>query len=115
MNQAQTSSPENIERFYDNLEEGLRKTGLVNKQERIWNLDEGGFSFLTMFQKVVSPKDAVTVYQQTTAEKSKTSTVLLTINAAGDSDLALEIFKGVRVSDEIRNQHLHRQTSISHL
>ena len=102
MNKAQASSQENIERFYDNLEGGLRKTGLVNKQERIWNLDERGFSFLTMFQKVVSPKDAVTVYQQTTAEKSETSIVLLIINAAGDSGLSLEIFKGVRLSDEIR-------------
>ena len=44
----------------------------------------------------------MTVYQQTAAEKVETSTVLLTINAAGDSDLSLEIFKGVRPSDEIR-------------
>ena len=35
MNKVQASSRENIERFYDNFEEGLRKTGLVNKQERI--------------------------------------------------------------------------------
>ena len=35
MNKAQASSQENIERFYDNLEEGLRMTGLINKQERI--------------------------------------------------------------------------------
>ena len=55
-----------------------------------------------MLQKVISPKGAVTIYQQTTAEKSETSTVLLTINVAGESDLSLEIFKGVRLSDEIR-------------
>ena len=91
MNKAQASSQENIERFYDNLEEGLRKTGLVKKQERIWNLDERGFSLLTKLQKVVNPKGAVTVYQQTTARKSETSTVLLTINAAGDSGRSLEI------------------------
>ena len=102
MNKAQASSQENIERFYDNLEEKLRMTGLINKQERMWNLDERGFSFLTMFQKVVSPKVAVTVYQQTTAEKSEILTVLLTINAAGDACLCLEVFKGVRLSDEIR-------------
>ena len=35
MNKAQVSSQEKFERFYDNLEEELRKTGLVNKQERI--------------------------------------------------------------------------------
>ena len=70
MKNAQASSQENIERFYDNLEEGLRMTRLINKQERIWNLDERGFSFMTMLQKVVSPKGAVTIYQQTTAEKS---------------------------------------------
>ena len=69
MNKAQASSQENIERFYDNLEEGLRKTGLVNKQERIWNLDERGFSFLTMLQKVVNPKGAVTIYQQNNNRK----------------------------------------------
>ena len=44
----------------------------------------------------------MTIYQQTTAEKVETSTVLLTINAAGDSGLSLEIFKGVLLSDEIR-------------
>ena len=99
VNKAQASCKENIERFYGNSEEGLRKTGLVNKQERIWNLDERGFSLLTMLHKVVSPKGAVTIYQQTTAEKSETSTVLLTINAAGDSGLSLDIFKGVRLSD----------------
>ena len=55
-----------------------------------------------MLQTVVSPKGAVTNYQQTPTEKSETSTVLLTINAAGDSALSLEIFKGVRLSDEIR-------------
>ena len=102
MNKAKASSQENMERFYDNLEEGLRKTGLVNKQERIWNLEERGFIFLTMLQKVFSPKGAATIYQQTTAEKSETATVLLTINAAGDSGLSLEIFKGVRLSGEIR-------------
>ena len=79
MNKAQASSQENIERFYDNLK-GLRKTGLVNKQERTWNIDERGFSFVIKLQKVVSPKGAVTIYQQTTAEKGETSTVLLTIN-----------------------------------
>ena len=42
------------------------------------------------------------VYQQTTAENSETSAVLLNINAAGDSGISLEIFKGVRLSDEIR-------------
>ena len=102
MNQAQASSQENIERLYDNLDEELRKTELVNKQERIWNLDERGFSLLAMLQKAVSPKGAVTIYQQTAAEKSETSTVLLTINAAGDSGLSLEMFKGVRLSDKIR-------------
>ena len=102
MNKAHASSQKNIERFYDNLKGGLRVTRLINKQERIWNQDERGFSFLTMLQKVVSPKAAVTIYQQTTAEKSETSTVLLTINVAGDSDLSLEIFKGVRLSGEVR-------------
>ena len=76
-------------------------TGLIYKQERIWNLEERGFSFLTMLQKVVSHKGALKIYQQT-AEKSETSTVLLTINAAGDSGLSLGIFRGVRLSDEIR-------------
>ena len=57
---------------------------------------------LTMLQKVVSPKGAVTIYQQTPTEKSETSTMLLTINDAGDSDLSLEIFMGVRLSGEIR-------------
>ena len=65
VNKAQASSQENIERFYDNLDEGLRKSGLVNKQERILNLDERGFSLLTMLQKVVNPKGAMTIYQQT--------------------------------------------------
>ena len=102
MNKAQASSQGSIEGFYDNLEEGLRKAGLVNEQERIWNLDEREFSFVTILQKVVNPKGAVTLYQQTTSEKGETSTVLLTINAAGDSGLSLEIFKWVRLSDEIR-------------
>ena len=55
-------------------------------------------------KEVVSPKGAVTIYQQTPTEKSETSTVLvlLTINAAGDSALSIEIFKGVRVTDQIR-------------
>ena len=44
----------------------------------------------------------MTVYQQTTAEKVETSIVLLTVNAAGNSGLSLEILKGVRLSDEIR-------------
>ena len=102
MKKAQASSQENIKRFYDNLEEGLRKTGLINKQERIWNLDEREFSFLTMLQKVVNPKGAVTIYQQTRAENSETSSLLLTITAAGYSGPSLEIFKGVRLSEEIR-------------
>ena len=101
MNKAQASSYENIERFYDTLEEGLRKIGLVNKQERIWNLDERGFSFVPS-SKSCQSQGAVTIYQQTTAEKVETSTLLLTINAAGDSGLSLEISKGVRLSDEIR-------------
>ena len=115
MNKAQASPQENIERFNDNLEDGLRKTGLVNKQKRIWNLDERGFSFLTMLYKVVSPKGAVTIYQQTTAEKSETATVLLTINAAGDSGLSLEIFKEYDYYMKFENHRLRRQTSISHL
>ena len=58
-----------------------------------------------MLQKVGSPKGTVTIYQQpqqATTEKSETSTVLLTINVAGYSGLSLEVFKGVRLSDEIR-------------
>ena len=96
------------------MEEGLRKTGLVNKQERIWNLDERGFSFETMIQKVVSHKGAVTIYQQTKAEKSETSTVLPSML------LEFQVFP-LRYSSEydyqmkFENQHLHRQTSISHL
>ena len=51
MNKAQASSQENIEKFYGNLEEELRKTGLVNKQERIWNRHERGFSFVPRSKK----------------------------------------------------------------
>ena len=58
--------------------------------------------FRTKLQKVVNLKGTATVYQQTTAEKVEIPTVLLTINAAGDSGLSLEILKGVRLSDEIR-------------
>ena len=42
------------------------------------------------------------IYQQSPTEKSETSTVLLTINAAGDSGLSVGIFKRVQLSDEIR-------------
>ena len=52
--------------------------------------------------KSCQSQGAVTVYQQTTAEKVETSTVLLTINVAGDSGLSLEILKGVRLSNAIR-------------
>ena len=82
--------------------EDVGRQGLSINRREFGNLEERGFSFLTMLQKVVSHKGAVTIYQQTTAEKSETSTVSLTINAAGDSGLSLEIFKGVRLSDEIR-------------
>ena len=101
MSRASASTKENINNFYDTLQLGFERTGLADKPERIWNLDEGGFSFVTKSQKTVSPKEAERVFQPTPAEKGETTTVLLTINAAGDGGPSLIIFKGIRLSDEM--------------
>ena len=51
---------------------------------------------------MVSPKGARKVFQQTTAEIGETTTVPVTINAAGDAGLSLVIFKGQCLSDDVR-------------
>ena len=94
MNRTLASTKEVIDGFYDSLKVGLEKAGLSEHPERIWNLDESGFSFVTKLQRIVSPKGARSVFQQTTAEREETTTVLMTINAAGDAGPSLVIFKG---------------------
>ena len=74
----------------------------MDKPSCVWNLDETGFSYVTKLGKIVSPKGMKRLYQQMPAERSETTTVLPTVNAAAQTGPCLVIFKGQRLSTELK-------------
>lgn len=102
VNRAEAANKDNIREFHDLLESTIKKYDLQNEPSRIWNMDESGFSFVTKPGKVVSPKGRKRIYQQVTGERGETTTVLPTVNAAGQAGPYLIIFKGQRLAEELK-------------
>lgn len=102
VNRSASVTKEAIDEFYDVLGATLEKHDLEDRPNRIWNLDESGFSYVNKPGKIVSPKGRKHVYQQTAAERGETTTVLLAVNAAGQTGPCLTIFKGQRLSDDLK-------------
>lgn len=113
-NRAAAATRPNLDEFYDALTNILEKTGLKDKPNRIWNLDESGFTMVTKPNKIVSLKGSKRVQTQTTAEKGETTTVLLAASASGLHVPPFFIFKGVRMTDNLReNAPLLSKVSVS--
>lgn len=56
MNRAAASTQEDVNGFYDKLENAVIKHGIQDKSHLWWNLDEAGFSYVTKPAKIVSQK-----------------------------------------------------------
>jgi hypothetical protein len=67
------------------------------------NFDEAGFSYVTKASKVMTPKVTKRMYEGTTAEKGKTSTVLASVNAAGQLGHCAIILKGQKFSCDLKD------------
>ena len=68
------------------LDSTIKICGFQNEPSHIWNMDESGFSFVIKPVKVVSPKGRKRIYQQISEERGETTTVLPTVNAAGQAE-----------------------------
>ena len=74
-------------------------TRLKDKPNRIWNLDESGFTMVTKPNKIVSPWGSVANY-------SREGWNCYCFNAFGHNIPPLFIFKGVRLTENIRENAL---------
>jgi hypothetical protein len=85
--------------FYDPL---VDTHSLADRPERGWNLDEAGFSYFTKAFKAVPPKGTKRKCEDTATEKGATVTVLPRVNAAGQRGPCVIIFKGQRLSSDLK-------------
>ncbi|KAJ8304314.1 hypothetical protein KUTeg_017897 [Tegillarca granosa] len=98
---AKCTSKETVNRYFEELEKILNKYGLKDKPERVFNIDEKGFSTDCKPPNII----AATSYkpQVVTTGKTKTVTVIGSGNAIGNQVPPYFIFPGQRMVSELLN------------
>lgn len=89
-----------INSFYDLLTEVLEQNDLLDKPERIFNMDETGVQMNNKVGKVVATKGSRSVHSITSGERGETLTVVACCNATGNFLPPVVIIKGVQKKDE---------------
>jgi len=97
LQRAKTASKATIDRYFEELGSILHRNGLLDAPERIWNVDETGFSTEHSPPKIVCAKDAKA--QAVTSPRSKNVTMVGGINALGNHAPPFYIFPGKRWQD----------------
>lgn len=90
-----------IDDYFSKLELLLTKLDIMDKPDRLWNVDETGLTFVVKSGKVVSQIGKRFIYKRTYAERGETHTLVGCICANGTFIPPFVIFKGVRWSDDL--------------
>lgn len=85
--------------YFELLKETLTDLNLLDKPERIWNLDESSFSVYPRKSKIVGGVGFPALRTTSTSGRDNT-TVLVMCNAAGGKAPPLIVFKGVNIWDQ---------------
>lgn len=96
-------SREEVNNFYDLLIKVLTDNDLLDKPERIYNMDESGIQLNNKPGKVVAKKGAKVVNSVTSAEKGETMTIVGCCNAIGNFLPPVLIIKGVNKKPEFED------------
>ncbi|XP_053389486.1 uncharacterized protein LOC128552471 [Mercenaria mercenaria] len=99
LNRAKAASDETIQAYFSELETILLDNNLMNSPERIYNVDESGFSTEHTSPKIICGTDIKP--QSITSERSKTVTVIGAANAVGNHVPPFYIFPGKRWYDSL--------------
>ena len=95
---AMGANPVQIEKFFDQLIQWVRKFGIEFRPNHIWNVDESGIADVPKPQKVIGVVKERAF--QTVADEKGTNTTLLTFVSAGGLHVPpMVIFKAGRVKD----------------
>lgn len=97
LQRAKTASKEALNSYFEELGNIIFTNQLVDAPERIWNIDESGFSTEHSPPKIVCAKD--TKAQAVTSARSKNVTIVGGINALGNHVPPFYIFPGKRWND----------------
>jgi len=92
------TSRETLNKYYDELFNVLTDNKIINKPQKIFNIDESGVTSEHTPPKIICNKD--TVPQNITSARSSTVTVIAAGNAAGQSVPPYYVFPGVRWNDD---------------
>ncbi|MEW8548101.1 MAG: hypothetical protein AB2693_31750 [Candidatus Thiodiazotropha sp.] len=96
---AKATSREVLNQYYTELGTILTSNNLINKPERIYNIDETGISTEHSPPKIVCSKD--TNPQSVTSPRGSTITVIASGNALGNSIPPYYVFQGQRWNDDL--------------
>ena len=96
---AKATSREVLDQYYKELGTILTSNNLVNKPERIYNIDETGISTEHSPPKIVCGKD--TNPQSVTSPRGSTITVIASGNALGNSIPPYYVFQGQRWNEDL--------------
>lgn len=96
-------SREEVNNFHELLTKVLADNDLLDKPERIYNMDESGVQLNNKPGKVVAKKGAKVVNSVTSAEKGETMTIVACCNAIGNFLPPVVIIKGVNKKPEFEN------------
>ena len=99
---AKCGTNENVEKYFESLEEVINKYGLQSKPHLIFNVDEKGLTSNHKPPNVVSGIECHTT-SAVTSGKSSTTTVLGCGNASGFAVPPYFVFEGKRMMDDLIN------------
>jgi len=91
-----------ISKYFDLLRNTLTRMNLLNDPFNIYNCDESGLSLVPDAKKVLAKKGVRACYQICSSERGVLTTALCCMNAAGDYLPPLIVFKGKRMTDQLK-------------
>lgn len=97
---AQGMNREEVNAFFNLLEEEMLKNDLMNKPQNIFNVDESGIQLINKPGKVLTAKGAKDVHVITPREKGETVSLVACCNAEGSFLPPVIIMKGVNKKAE---------------
>lgn len=89
--------------FYDLLENEIKKHGLQDKPQNIFNVDESGIQLINKVGKVVAKKGSKVVNKITTSEKGETVSLVACCSAEGRFLPPSLIYKGKNLKPEFQD------------
>lgn len=93
INRVKSFTQENVDLFMKNLGDAMTATNY--DEDRIWNMDEAGFSCVpNKVGKVIGIRGMKKIGQLSSAERGKLMTMALSVNAAGRSMPPMFVFPG---------------------